>query len=322
MKRDTFVAERSARWAELDQLLQRAKRRPERLGPQGVLALGDCYRAVAADLAFARRRFTGDPLVDQLAALVRRARPVVYERERRRETLSHFVTTGFWQRVRERPGFLVIAAALLLGSWALAGTWSYREPDAATALVPGEFQQWATPVDDDGYVPTAEESAAFSSALFTNNIRVAVVAFAGGITAGLGSALSLAYNGVIIGAVTGLAIRAGNGRILLEWLPAHGLIELTCFVVAAAAGMRMGWALVVPGNRPRGEALVAEARPAAEMALGAAGWLVVAGLIEGFVSPSDVGLTARVIVGSLAAGIFWGLVIWRGRPTGEPAASL
>jgi len=314
VKRDTFVEERAGRWTELDGLLRRAKRRPERLGPEGVLRLGDCYRATAADLAVARRRFPGDPMVDHLTDLVGRARPVVYERERRRETLANFATSGFWQRVRERPQFLLVAATLLIGSWVLAGLWSHRDPDAARALVPGQFQQWAEPIADDRGVPSAEESTAFSSALLTNNIRVAFVAYAGGIAAGLGSALSLTVNGVLLGAVTGLALHAGNGRLLLEWIPAHGLIELTCFVVAGAAGMRMGWALVVPGNRTRGAALVAEARPAAEMALGAACWLVVAGVIEGFVSPSAAGLGVRVVVGVLAAGGFWALVAWRGRP--------
>ena len=281
-----------------------------------MLRLGDAYRATAADLALARRRFPGDPLVDHLTSLVGRARPVVYERERRRETLVHFATTGFWRRVGERPIFLLVAAILLLGSWTLAGIWSYRDPVAASGVVPGELQQWSAPVEG-GATPTAEESTAFSSALLTNNIRVAFIAFAGGIAAGLGSALSLLYNGLVIGAVTGVAIRAGNGRVLLEWVPAHGLIEMTCFIVAGAAGMRMGWSLVVPGNRTRGTALVAEARPAAEMALGAAAWLVIAAILEGFVSPSAVGLGARITVGVLAAGAFWGLVIWRGRPTIE-----
>lgn len=325
MKRDTFVEERAGRWSELDDLLRRARRRPERLGPEGVLRLGDCYRATAADLAVARRRFPGDPMVDHLTELVGRARPVVYERQRRRETLAHFAVTGFWRRVRERPQFLILAAVVLFGSATLAGVWSYRDTDAARALVPVEFQQWAEPIADDRGVPSTEESTAFSSALLTNNIRVAFVAYAGGIAAGLGSALSLGFNGVVLGAVGGLALRAGNGRLLLEWIPAHGLLELTCFVVAGAAGMRMGWALVAPGNRTRGVALVAEARPAAEMALGAAAWLVVAALLEGFVSPSAAGLPVRIVVGVAAATTFWGLVVWRGRPepdSGAPTPAL
>jgi uncharacterized membrane protein SpoIIM required for sporulation len=209
-----------------------------------------------------------------------------------------------------------VAALLLFGTWTLAGVWSWRDPGAALAVVPGEFESWTEPQEDRD-TPTTDESAAFASSLFTNNIRVAILAFAAGIAAGLGAAFVLLFNGLILGVVTGLAVNAGNGDLLLEWIPAHGILELSCIVVAGAAGMRMGWALVAPGHRRRGAALAAEARPAAEIVLGVAAWLVIAGLIEGFVSPSGIGLGARVAVGLIAAGAFWGLVVWRGVP--EPA---
>lgn len=314
MRRDDFVAERSARWEELDGLLRRAKLRPERLGAEGVLRLGDTYRATTADLALARRRFAGDPIVEQLTTLVHRARPVVYERERRSEGFVHFVTTGYWQRVRECPAELAIAAALLIGTWALVAVWARRDPTAASALVPEQFSGWGE-ARGARVTPTAEQSTEFSAALLTNNIRVAFFAFVGGVAAGLGSALALIYNGLVLGATTGLAMEAGNGRVLAEWLPAHGVLELTCFVVAGAAGMRMGWALVVPGNRSRAAAMVAEARPATEMALGAAAFLVFAAFLEAFVSPSSVGMPTRITVGLVAGGGFWILVFWRGRPS-------
>jgi uncharacterized membrane protein SpoIIM required for sporulation len=307
----TFAGERRDRWVELDQLVRAAGRRPERLGPERVRRLGALYRSTAADLALARRRYAGDPVVAHLTDLVGRARPVVYANERLAGTLREFASHGFWRRVRERPAPLLVAAALLFGTWTLAAVWSWRDPGAALAVVPGEFLSWTEPQEARG-APTTEESAAFASSLFTNNIRVAILALAAGIAAGLGAAFVLLYNGLLLGVVTGLAINAGNGDLLLEWIPAHGILELSCILVAGAAGMRMGWALVAPGRRRRGAALAAEARPAAEMVLGVAAWLVLAGLIEGFVSPSGIGLAARIVVGLVAAGAFWGLVWWRG----------
>lgn len=312
----TFTGERRERWAELHRLVRAAGRRPERLGPDGVRRLAALYRSTAADLAVARRRFAGDPVVVHLTDLVGQARPIVYAGERRTVSLGEFATHGFWHRVRERPVPLAVAALLLFGTWALAGVWSWRDPAGALAVVPGDFQSWTEPHEDRG-TPTTEERAEFASALFTNNIRVAILAFAAGIAAGLGAAFVLLYNGLILGVVTGLAVRAGNGPLLLDWVPAHGLLELSCIVVAGAAGMRMGWALVDPGRRRRGAALAAEARPAVEIVLGVAAWLVIAGLIEGFVSPSGIGLSARIAVGVVAAGAFWTLVLWRGRPEGR-----
>ncbi len=313
MRRDQFVAEREVRWRELDRLVQSARRRPERLGADGVRSLGAQYRAVAADLAQARLHYPGDPIVERLDALTRRARATVYARPPRRGGFRHFVTTGFWRRVRERPGFLALAAALLFGMWALAGVWSWRNPDAALGAMPAQFQQWAEPQSDTP-APTSEESAAFASQLYTNNIQVALVAVATGVAAGIGPALSMMFNGLVLGAVSGVAIRAGNGRLLLEWIPAHGLLELSCFIVAGAAGMRLGWALLAPGLRSRGEALRHEARAATEIALGVTAWLVLAGLLEAFVSPSDASLATRVIVGGVVGVTFWVLVAWRGRP--------
>src|SRR3954447_19117112 len=101
MRRDRFVDERSPGWAELEGLLER--RRPSR---DELLRVGVLYRAAAADLAVARRAFPGDPLVSRLHSLVLRGRQAVYGSERRGVSVVHFLTTGYWQRLRERPGLL------------------------------------------------------------------------------------------------------------------------------------------------------------------------------------------------------------------------
>ena len=112
------------------------------------------------------------------------------------------------------------------------------------------------PRDEDLGLATDEE-AAFSAAIMTNNIRVTLLAFAAGILAGLGTAAVLILNGVLLGAIGGLAVGAGNGRPFFELVAAHGVLELSCIVVAGAAGLRFGWALVEPGTGTRGDALAA-----------------------------------------------------------------
>jgi uncharacterized membrane protein SpoIIM required for sporulation len=315
MNLDVFVDQRRARWRELDALLGRAGRRAESLGPDGVRRLGALYRASAADLALARRRFAGDPVVTRLEMLVTRARPLVYDRARGGGSLAEFATTGYWQRVRERPGLLLVSALLLFGPWVLASVWAVRDPGAASGVVPSQYRSVTEPRErgtDLGL--TTDEQAAFSSEVFTNNIRVTLVAFAGGIAAGLGTAALLVYQGVLFGAITGLSIWAGNGGSFFELVTAHGVLELSCVVVASAAGLRMGWALVSPGHRRRGAALAAEARVAVEIVLGTAPWLVLAGLIEGFVTPRGLGLGPVVVVGVSLGALYWTLVVWRGRP--------
>jgi uncharacterized membrane protein SpoIIM required for sporulation len=166
---------------------------------------------------------------------------------------------------------------------------------------------------------TTAQSAAFSGAVMTNNIQVTFVAFAAGIAFGLGTAVVLVYNGAILGAVAGGAIANGNGAGFAEFVAAHGIIELSCIAVAAAAGMRIGYAIVAPGPRPRGRALTEEARAAISIVLGTVPWVVLAGLIEGFVTRAGFGLVPGLLVGVGVGATYWTLVVVRGRPAPAPA---
>jgi uncharacterized membrane protein SpoIIM required for sporulation len=314
---DRFVEERQAQWDELENALRRARGKPERLGPDGVRRLGHLYRTSAADLAQARSRFPGDPLVKRLESLVTRARPVLYSSEPRRAPLRDFLATGYWRHVRERPAFVVAAWALMLVPAVLAILWALSDPGAASGLVPEQFRH----AGDSGgrALESGGDQAAFSSGIFTNNIRVAFLAFAGGALGGLGTVVVEVYNGTLVGTVVGLASGAGNGDRIVELVAPHGFLELSCIAVSAAAGLRVGWAVIDPGTRARGAALAAEARRGAEVVLGTVPWLVLAGLVEGFVTPRRIGLGPALAVGIGLAAVFWALVLWRGRPADAPA---
>jgi uncharacterized membrane protein SpoIIM required for sporulation len=316
---ERFVAERESRWIELNGLIGRSGGRSRR-DPAVLRRLGALYRSAAADLAVARRQFPGDPLVGRLEDLVRRARQVVYGSERRQLSFRYFVTTGYWRRVRERPLLLLTAFLLIMGPWILSGIWAVREPARAQGLVPGGFSSVVDRNQAD-FGLTGDQKAEVSSEIFTNNIRVAFLAFATGIAAGIGTALVLVYQGITLGTVFGLTIHAGNAEPLFEFVAPHGVLEISCIIVAGAAGMRMGWALVAPGRRRRRDALAVEARAAGEIAVGTALVLVFCGIVEGSLSTSGIGLIPAIVVGLLIGGTFWTLVFWRGRPEPDDARS-
>jgi uncharacterized membrane protein SpoIIM required for sporulation len=308
---DQFVTERLPRWGTLESLCREAGKRPERLGPTRVLELAGLYRAAAADLAYARRRYPGDPICAQLETLVSGARHVVYDAPNRRGSLRAFATRDYWKLVAERPWPLVIAWALMLIPGALCLVWALHDPAAADGLVPGTLRAVTRHRQhgaDLGFGHS--EQSAFASEIFTHNIAVTFEAFALGITAGIGTAYILITNGVQLGVVSGLAIGSGNGRVSFELLYAHGLLELSCIAVCAAAGLRLGFGLVDPGLRTRRDAIVEEGRSAVQIVLGTMPFLVIAGLTEGFVTPSGLGLWPVVAIGTLLAAIYWGLV-WR-----------
>ena len=260
-------------------------------------------------------------MVARLERITSQGRQLVYGAAPARSSPAAFFTRRYWQLVRDRPVPLLVAALLLFGPGVLAGQWAVSDPGAASTVVPREFSGVAEPRPEGGDLGmSAGEQAAFSSYIFTNNIRVTFLAFAGGILAGLGTGLVLLFNGMVLGAVSGLAVGAGNSRVFFELVAPHGVLELSCIVVTAAAGLRFGWAMVDPGNRRRGRAVVEEARISCEIVLGTAPWLVIAGLVEGFVTPTGLGMVPAVIFGCVLGAIYWALLVLRGRrPEVTPA---
>ncbi|MCA1689256.1 MAG: stage II sporulation protein M [Actinobacteria bacterium] len=318
MTLDAFLTAREPDWQRLGDALRRARGRPERLGAAGALELGALYRSAAADLALARRRFPGEPVVDRLETLVRDGRQAVYGRRTRRRALRAFLATGYWREVRRRPGALALAWIALIAPALLAGGWALADPGAAIGLVPSQFREAAGPTVAHAHL-AAGAQASLASEIFTNNIRVSFVAFAGGLTLGIATLLVVAYNGVLLGVLAGLTLDNGNFQTFVRYVAPHGLLELSCIAVSACAGLRIAWAIIDPGPVTRLESLRLGAREAVVLVLGTAVWLVVAGLTEGFLTPRGVGLATALAVGVGLAGLYWALVLWRGRPDPAPA---
>ncbi len=317
-----FLETRGASWTELDQLLDRAGTKPERLGAEGVSRLGALYRGTAADLALARRRFPRDPVTAALERRVGRARGLIYGEQGRRRRAREFFAVEYWRLVLERPRLLALAWSLLLGAAALAAVWAWRDPDGATrAFVPGQFREAIDPNSGREVLPP-DEAAAFTTSLFTHNIQVSFLALAAGITAGIGTALLLAYNGAILGAIGGVLVGSGHWDSFVRLVLAHGLLELSCIVITSVAGLRMGLALILPGHATRGAALRQEATAAIGIVLGTMPWLVLAGIVEAVVTPA-LGVVGQFVVGIGIAGLFWSIVWWRGRiPSAQVAEEL
>jgi uncharacterized membrane protein SpoIIM required for sporulation len=314
-----LAADRSADWSELDALSGRARRgvRRGRLSAAEVRRLATLYRGAAADLAYARRRDQSDPIVARLERTVAAARLAVYRHERSEHGVRFYVTRGYWQRVRERPRLLLLATLLLLVPAVLAAVWAWQDPAAASRFVPGAFESVTRPRSSTDLHFTAAEQAQFASQIMTNNITVAFFAFVGGFALGLGTAWVLVTNGLLLGVVAGLAVQAGNGSAFFQLVVAHGVLELSCIVVAGLAGLRIGTAIALPGYERRSVVVGRAARAAAELVVGTALFLVVAGLVEGFVTPRGFGLAATLVIGFALGGVFWALVVWRGSATPE-----
>jgi uncharacterized membrane protein SpoIIM required for sporulation len=151
-----------------------------------------------------------------------------------------------------------------------------------------------------------------ASNIVANNVQVTFAAFAGGITAGLLSVLLLVFNGVSFGSVIGLYLSKGIGSLLLAFVAPHGVLELFAICVAGGGGFLIAAGLLLPGNRTRRDAVVQNARRSVRLIAASTFLLVIAGTIEGFVSPIEwwpiegklavAGLTAVFLVFYLRGG--------------------
>jgi uncharacterized membrane protein SpoIIM required for sporulation len=311
---ERFEAQRGPDWVRLEALLARGagRRGRRRLGAAGVLELGALYRGAAADLAYARRRFPGDPVVARLEGLVLRGRGAVYGRTARRGSVRAFLARGYWRRLAERPEMVALAWALLLLPAVAGAVWGLVDPGAAVGLVPADFADAADP-PAEGRDFGAGEGSVFATQVLINNIQVTLAAFVGGLLFGVGTVFALVFNGLLLGTIGGLAFGAGNGEAFIRLISSHGPLELSCIVVGGVAGLRLGHALLVPGSRTRLRSLQHEARRSVELALGTAPWLVLCGFLEGLATGPELPLPVQVAIGLGLAALFWGLVVWRGR---------
>lgn len=319
MNADRFVSERSAAWAELEALTRLGSGRATKLESAELLRLGALYRTAAADLALATRLWPEAAGTLRLHGLVVKANGVLYSKTGRQETAFEFLSLGMWQRIRSLGRSLAISAGFLFGFLVLGVIWGLAEPSSAVGILPAGFHASAHARGGFYGVSIAGRSG-LAVAIFVNNIYVSILAIGGGLTAGVLTAFSLAYNGALVGVLGALEWRVGGLGGFLSLVVPHGLLELSCITVAGAAGFAIARALVDPGLATRGEALSGLRPVIAASLLGVMLFLVVAGTTEGIITPWDLPPAAAFAVGLPLAGAFWAMVAWRGRGRSrEPA---
>jgi uncharacterized membrane protein SpoIIM required for sporulation len=147
----------------------------------------------------------------------------------------------------------------------------------------------------------------------TNNIQVMFYAFAFGALVGIGTLYIMAFNGASIGAVLALTYRAGFGHELVAFMAGHGVIELTCIFIAGGAGLLVGGAILMPGDLSRFDALRLRGREAIQLIVGCIPLLVLAGTIEGFISPAPISPTIKFSIAILTGLALYTYLLLAGR---------
>jgi uncharacterized membrane protein SpoIIM required for sporulation len=270
------------------------------------------YRQVLHDHALAAARFPGTAAARWLQSLaIEGTRRLTGEGRQRPAGLGVFFSRTFPLAFQRQLGLLgvVVALFLLAVVWGLTVTalrpavgLAFLGPEAVRGLEEGQL--WTHSL------VTTVPPAVSSSRIATNNISVALTAWTGGVLAGLVPLYVVLLNGLMLGAILGVTMHYSMAGDLLEFISAHGLLELTLILVSAAAGLALGRALISAGDRPRAEALREASRASLAVLLGCVPWFAVLALVEVFVSPSpEVPAGIKLTLGVALEGAFLALAL-------------
>jgi uncharacterized membrane protein SpoIIM required for sporulation len=306
---DAFVLTHRGTWDRLDQLV---KRRRSLTGAE-VDELVELYQRVSTHLSMLRSAPSDSLLTGRLSSLVARARSVVTGAHAPvSSTFVRFWTVSFpvvaYRTWRWWLGTAVVFFAVVV----VIALWVAGNPEVQSAIgTPSDIEQLVNH-DVTSYY-SEHPAAAFALKVWVNNSWVAALCIASSVVLGLPIPIVLFNNAANLGLIAGLMFQAGKGGILLGLLAPHGLLELTVVFLAGATGMRLGWSVIAPGDRPRGQVLAERGRGVVSVAVGLVGVLLVSGLIEALVTPSPLPPFVRVGIGVIAEAAFLSYIVYFGR---------
>jgi uncharacterized membrane protein SpoIIM required for sporulation len=306
---DAFVLAHRPTWDRLEALVKRRRR----LTGAEVDELVDLYQRVSTHLSMVRSASTDALLIGRLSSLVARARSAV--------TGAHaplwsefirFFTVSFPVVVYQAWRWWLGTAIGFLIVTVLVALWMSGNHEVQSSLkTPSEIEQLVN--HDFVSYYSQHPAGSFFSQGWLNNWWVSVQCIAAAILLGIPIPWMLFQNALNLGANAALMFDAGRGDVFLSLIIPHGLLELTAVFLSGAVGMRLGWSVVSPGNRPRAQVLAERGRAVVAVAIGLCGVLLVSAVIEAFVTPAPLPTAVRIGIGIAAEIAFLAYIFHFGR---------
>ncbi len=313
-----WTEKRRPHWTRLEQLVTVVGRGGvSSLSPSDIQELALLYRQIASDLATVREDPTAVNLAQYLNQLLGRAHNLIYMgRKADKRSIFTFYRDVYPAIFRETFAD-TLAATLIFFCAAIAAMLMCFYDSSFPRYLLGP--QMMASIDQHRMwtesIVTIKPVA--SSQITTNNLSVSFTTFALGITAGLGTLYMILLNGLLIGVVGFACWQADMSLQLWSFVAPHGVLELPAIFIAGGAGFGIARGLLFPGALPRKESLVRAGTRSVKLFLGSVPLLLVAGVIEGFVSPSTLPIPLKF---GLAAALFTLLVLYLAR-TGKDQPS-
>lgn len=316
MAHDRFIEKHKTAWQRLEELLKLLDGRSlRRLHREEVRELGRIYRRTSSDLAIARAESRDPRLVNYLNSLVIRAHGRIYQADAQGSSrLKEFFARDLPQTFRRTWRYTAVSFSVFALFSVIGFLGTKYDPEFSELVgVPPSFREAYIETKTHWWEDLNEANQVGASSIFTHNIQVTIYTFAFGAFFGIGTLFYLAYNGATIASVVALTYRAGFGNDLVTFMVGHGVVELSCIFIAGGAGLLIGSALVMPGDLSRADALKSRGKDAVRLMMGVAVWLVVAGMIEGFISPAPIRPAIKFSIGALTGLALYSYLLLAGR---------
>ncbi|AFY74218.1 uncharacterized membrane protein [Synechococcus sp. PCC 7502] len=284
-----WIARRETNWRQLEQLLTQVEKRGLKslnAGEIGILA--SLYRSVSADLARARTHNVGNTLIQDLQTLTARSYNQIYQGDRQKDTnaIKDFYIWGLPSVIQQTWGYIAVAFGIFLLGALVAWWFSWQDPMFMALVVPEGLIRMVRDRHELWMGSILGNEPLASSNIMINNMAVSFNAIAGGITGGVFSAYLLFFNGLLIGAIAVLVGQNGLAFPFWAFVFPHGSLELPAIFIAGGAGLLIARALLLPGQYRRVDAFRVYGSQAAQLVYGIIPMLLIAGAIEGFISPN------------------------------------
>lgn len=298
MQINHFIKQNRSDWERLEELIVQLKKKKKY---NEIEEFQQTYQKVARQLSYSQTYFPNDEVTFYLNELLAKAHNILYQSQQSSwKQIHHFFSSKFVGLLIEQWKAVVIAMLLFFFGGLASFVAVIDNPEYIFGILPEEMVQGVEP-ETLGEEPQEVDASMMSAQIMTNNIRVAILAFAGGITFGILTVYVLIYNGILIGALAGLFWNYSNSYSFWAYIVPHGVIELLAIFIAGGAGLLMGYKLFVPGSYARGYQLKAQTLRSVQLLLGTIPLFVIAGIIEGFITPADISLEMKYAVAIITA---------------------
>ncbi len=315
MKQVDFEEKYASFWAELENILliefeNSELKLKDKKKQSALLNAGENfpeqYRLLCHHLSLARSRHYSPLLVDRLERLVFNAHQLFYKRK------SHFLssiliyfTHDFARIIRKEWRWVLLSSGLFFGTlFGMLITLQYY-PDMIYTVMSGEqlanMESMYDPSQEKiGRDRTSGSDFQMFGYYIFNNTGIGLKTFASGLMFGIGSVITLVFNGLTIGGVAGYLTYIGYGSTFWPFVSGHSALELTAIVLSGAAGFKLGFSIINPGRKSRLLSLRDSAKDALYMMYGVAVMFIMAAFVEAYWSSmSDIPALLKYSVGIL-----------------------